>query len=164
MTGKDWKYTDFDFDRDYARSGVGVIFADTNPDLRKFKAAGGKLISYQGGNDALQIPGAIFDYYETVERTMGGRARTQDFFRLFAIPGMNHCTGGDGVFAFDYLGYLEAWVERGQAPDVMIGTHLPGPSQAPPKTFTRPVYPCPLHARYKGTGDPNDAANFVPVE
>ena len=49
------------------------MYTDNNPDLRRFKAAGGKLIVAQGGNDGLEIPGAIFDYYETVERTMGGR-------------------------------------------------------------------------------------------
>jgi hypothetical protein len=137
--------------------------------LRRFRDAGGKLLSYQGDTDMTEMPGAAFDYYETVEKTMGGPKATQDFYRLFAIPGMNHCGGGEGVSTFDYLSYLEAWVERGQAPDVMIGKHLPGPSGAPLNpatsgTFTRPVYPYPLHARYKGTGDPNDAANFVPVE
>jgi Tannase and feruloyl esterase len=173
--GKEWKYADFDFDRDYARSGAGVLFADTNPDLRKFKTAGGKLISYQGGNDALEIPGAIFDYYETVEKTMGGRVATQEFFRLFAIPGMNHCSEGDGVFAFDYLSYLEAWVEEGRPPDVMIGAHVKDLPKygsyglktpldpSTPVSFTRPVYPYPLHAKYKGSGDPNKAENFRPV-
>jgi feruloyl esterase len=29
--------------------------------------------------------------------------------------------------------------------------------------FSRPVYPYPLAARYKGSGDPNDAANFQPA-
>ena len=62
-----------------------------------------------------------FHYYETVEKTMGGLKATEDFYRLFPIPGMNHCGGGDGVSTFDYLSYLEAWVERGEAPDVMIG-------------------------------------------
>ncbi len=171
--GEDWKYSDFDMDSDYKRSGIGVQFADTNPDLRRFKAAGGKLLSYQGGNDTLEIPGAVFDYYETAEKTMGGRAATQEFYRLFTIPGMNHCGGGDGVSVFDYLSYLEVWVEQGRAPDVMIGAHLrgkgPGILKMPldpsiPVAFTRPVYPYPLHAKYKGTGDPNDAANFVPVE
>jgi feruloyl esterase len=89
---------------------------------------------------------------------------------------MNHCTGGAGAFAIDYLTYLEAWVEKGQAPDVMIGAHVQGTdwgqsmnlkfqlAPATPVTFTRPVYPYPLRAKYKGTGDPNDAANFAPVE
>lgn len=103
---------------------------------------------------------------------MGGRAAAQDFFRLFVIPGMNHCTGGAGAFAIDYLSYLESWVEKGAAPDVMIGSHvadsaahsLTSPLNGKAHvTFTRPVYPYPIRAKYKGSGDPNDAANFEPV-
>jgi len=177
----EWKYTNFDFDRDFARSGVGVLFADTNPDLRLFKAAGGKLISYQGGNDTSEIPGAVFDYYETVEKTMGGRAATQDFFRLFAIPGMGHCTGGVGADAADFLGHLEAWVELGEAPDRILSghykeispaeAHLFGepypyrkfPADTSKLSFTRPLYPYPHYPKYKGAGDPNRAENFEPV-
>ena len=190
--GPDWKIRDFDFDHDYQRLGMGALYTDSNPDLRKFKAAGGKLIVAQGGNDTLEIPGAIFDYYDTVTRTMGGSASTQDFFRLFVIPGMKHCSGGDGAFAVDYLSYLEDWVEHGHAPDRMVGAHvdtpyllqhseddgssvkdriwlaalkLPFPLDVEaPVTFTRPVYPYPLLTRYKGTGDPNDAKNFGPAE
>jgi feruloyl esterase len=174
--GKEWKYTDFDFDRDYQRSGIGWLFSDTNPDLRKFRDAGGKLLSYQGDTDMVEMPGALFDYYETVEKTMGGRKATQDFYRLFSIPGMNHCTGGDGPFAIDYLSYLEAWVERAQAPDVMIGAHVPGVrgyegaslrmplAPSTPVSFTRPVYPYPFYPKYIGTGDPNDAKNFAPAQ
>jgi feruloyl esterase len=126
VPGRDWTFRDFDFDRDYPRSGAGVLFNDTDPDLRQFKRAGGKLLVYQGGNDTGEIPGAIVDYHETVNKTMGGPAATDDFFRFFIIPGMNHCGGGDGAFAFDYLSYLEAWVERGTAPDVMTGAHVEG--------------------------------------
>jgi hypothetical protein len=190
-SGSGWKISDFDFDHDFKRLGSGAFYADNNPDLRKFKAAGGKLIVAQGGNDAAQIPGAIFDYYETVERTMDGRSATQDFFRLFVVPGMRHCSAGDGAFAVDYLSYLEAWVEQGRAPDKMIGSHVDtryllehsegnGESARDrvwwaafkliypldpgiPVTFTRPFYPYPLFAKYTGVGDPNDAVNFVPV-
>lgn len=120
----DWKVNTFNFDRDYKRIGLGALYNDTNPDLRKFKAAGGKLLVYQGGNDLLEVPGAILDYYSTTERTMGGRTATQDFFRLFMIPAMYHCTGGPGPYAVDYLSYLEKWVEASRPPDVMIGAHL----------------------------------------
>jgi hypothetical protein len=124
---------------------------------------------------------------------MGGAASTQDFFRLFVIPGMKHCSGGDGAFAVDYLSYLEAWVDHNHPPDRMVGAHvdaaylqkhseddgsssmkdriwfaavkLPIPLDADaPVTFTRPVYPYPLLTRYKGKGDPNDEKNFGPVE
>ncbi len=122
--GPGWKITDFNFDQDYKRLGMGALYTDSNPDLRKFKTAGGKLIVAQGGIDTEEVPRAIVDYYQTVERTMGGRHATQDFFRLFIVPGMKHCTGGDGAFAIDYLTYLEEWVEHGQAPDSMIGAHV----------------------------------------
>jgi Tannase and feruloyl esterase len=188
--GAAWKYTDFDFDRDYKRLGLGAMYTDNNPDLRRFKSAGGKLIVAQGGNDALEIPGAIFDYYDTVERTMGGRAATSDFFRVFVVPGMKHCSAGDGAFAVDYLSYLEAWVEQQRPPDVMIGAHVDkryllehsdqGTSADEriwwaafklafpldpeiPVMFTRPLFPYPQFARYKGTGNPNDARNFAPM-
>lgn len=92
---------------------------------------------------------------------------------------MGHCAEG-GAWAIDYLSYLEDWVEKGKAPGKLIGGHLELPKD-PTKaqevmrnlkyplqrsdvvTFTRPIFPYPMRAKYKGTGDPNDAANFVPV-
>lgn len=184
-TTPEWTPANYDFAHDYKRLGLGALYTDTNPDLRKFKATGGKLLVYQGWNDIVEMPTAIVDYYETVERTMGGRDSTQQFFRLFMIPGMNHCGGGSGAYAIDYLRYLESWVELGTAPTAMLGGHindsyleaLPEGSERPvvdlsrpnegaptiPLTFTRPVYPFPSYAKYKGKGDPNDAKNFVPV-
>jgi hypothetical protein len=175
--GPGWKFTDFDFDRDYQRlETTDAIFgAADNPDLRKFKAAGGKMILYQGWSDQSDIPADSIDYYDTTEKTMGGRAPTQEFFRLFVIPGMNHCTEGPGPFAIDYLTYLESWVEQGHAPEKMIGAHVQGLNweqsfklkypldPALPVSFTRPVYPYPLNAKFKGSGNPDDAANFIAV-
>jgi hypothetical protein len=172
--GPSWNLSDFDFDRDYKRVGMFATLANANnPDLRKFAALGNKMILYFGWDDLLQMEAV--DYYETLERTMGGRKATQDFFRLFSVPGMNHCSGGPGAFAIDYLTYLEDWVERGHAPNKMIGAHVNGltwseafglPLPLDPKipvAFTRPIYPYPVRAIYKGSGDPNDATNFVPV-
>lgn len=175
--GPKWTISDFDFDRDYKRLRMAesLFGAADNPDLRRFKATGGKLLLYQGGQDESDIPSDAVDYYEMAEKTMGGRAATQDFFRLFLIPGMNHCTTGPGAFAIDYLTYLEAWVEKGQVPDKLIGAHIENITYAdadlltfplPPTTpvsFTRPIYPYPVRAKYKGSGDPNSAMNFMPV-
>ena len=194
--GPNWQLTDFDFDRDYKLFGGGVqesLLNAANPDLRKFKAAGGKLLIYQGWNDQSDLPQMTLDYYEMVIKAMGGNASTMDFARLFMIPGMLHCTGGDGAFAIDYLSYLEDWVERGRPPDKMIGSHvddfylarlgggsgdsdsevhqflgalklkLPLDSEIPVK-FTRPLYPYPIRAMYRGRGDPSDANNFEPVK
>lgn len=124
--GPTWQEKDFDFDRDYKRFDSGVqesLLNAANPDLRKFKAAGGKLIIYQGANDPAVVPANTIDYYETMERTMGGRAKTREFARLYMVPGMGHCIGGEGAYAIDYLSHLDAWVEKGEAPEMMVGAH-----------------------------------------
>ena len=151
------------------------VFNDaTNPDLRAFKAAGGKLLLYQGWADEATFPDNPVIYYETVERLMGGRPATQDFFRLFMIPGQSHIPGNGGAETIDYLSYLEAWVERGQSPGVLLAQKLREHKRfAGPVTyqmylgkgnvdFERPVYPYPVQARYTGKGDPNAAESFEP--
>lgn len=175
--GTGFKPADFDFDRDYKRFGMmESLYGATNPDLRKFKAAGGKLIAYQGWADALALPLETIDYYDTVVKTMGGRASTEKFFRLFMLPGVNHCSGGVGADAVDFLDALEAWVEHGRAPDRLLSAHIkerpagsgypyrPFPADSAQAGFTRPVYPYPRRAIYRGRGDPNDAANFYATE
>jgi len=155
-----WDSRSINWDTDPARLGsVRAIYSGTNPDLRKFKARGGKLITYHGWADQSVIPMQSIDYYELTVRTMGGQTSTQDFSRLFMIPGMNHCRGGVGADAIDYLGYLEEWVENAKPPDVMIGKHIENGTVK----FTRPHYPYPDVARYSGQGNVNDAANWKRV-
>ncbi|SEJ72299.1 feruloyl esterase [Sphingobium sp. AP50] len=123
---------------EYAKR-MGVIegtSAALNPDLRQFKANGGKLISYYGWNDAFGGSRSVIDYYEAAERVSGGLKNTQEFFRLFMVPGMDHCGGGEGASVFDWLTALDTWVVDGKAPDSMTGFH-PGPEGKP--EFTRTV-------------------------
>lgn len=186
--GPSWTIKNVDFDRDYQRFGIAELTEPVNPDLRRLKGRDGKLLLYTGWNDALAGVGRTVDYYESAEKLIGGRAKTQDFFRLFVVPGMDHCTGGDGPFSIDYLSYLEAWVEKGQAPNKLMGSHvklddlmdkaMKGDQEAwhtlerrlefpldPAKVeFSRPIYPYPTQAKYLGHGDPKDAASFGPVE
>jgi feruloyl esterase len=126
---------------DYARR-MGLmdsLFSAVNPDLRQFKSHGGKLLSYYGWNDAMGGFRENVDYYEMVERVMGGPENTLDFYRLFMIPGMNHCGGGDGASAFDYVGVLDNWIEQGNAPDVLTGYH-PRSDGSPEFTRSVPYY------------------------
>lgn len=181
--GPSWRLSDFDLDRDYKRLGlVEALYDSSNPDLRKFKAAGGKMLIYQGLNDPAVLPRSTIDYYETVERTMDGKAATQSFVRLFVLPGMDHCGLGNGAYAVDWLSALEAWVEKGQSPDKLIGAHvrlddikfpddfarlarrLEFPLDPADVTFSRPIYPYPIWAKYRGRGDPNMAESFDPVK
>ena len=155
--GPSWELKDLDWDTDPARAGgLGSLYSATNPDLRKFKASGGKMIGYHGWQDQSVTPMQYVDYYELTTSTMGGLAATQDFFRLFMLPGVNHCATGPGADTIDYVSYLEEWVEKGKAPDVMIGKHIEGGVVK----FTRPHFPYPGVARYSGRGDVNDAANW----
>jgi feruloyl esterase len=173
--GPGWGYRDFDFDRDPARlAELEVLYSASQPDLRDFQAAGGKLMIYHGWADPIVAPLGSVDYYESVERAMGGRAQTQSFARLYMVPGMKHCFGGDGAFAIDYLAAMEAWVERGEAPDALRAAHLAGNHDSPsmirsfPRTpaeesFTRPVYPYPAQYRYSGRGAPELASSYRSV-
>lgn len=109
-----------------------------NPDLRRFKANGGKLLSYYGWTDFIGGADSIMDYYSAAERVIGSERDTQDFFRLFMMPGMDHCGGGEGAFVYDYLGTLDNWVETGKAPASMTGFR-PGPDGKPAFNYT--VFP-----------------------
>ena len=172
--GPSWKLADFDFDRDPRRLDLSdSLNGGANPDLRKFKAAGGKLLLFHGWADSTITPLSTIDYFDTTERTMGGSAATRDFLRLYMVPGMEHCGGGDGAFAIDFLAYLEAWVEKGEAPERIIGEHprsgIPAeranrvPLNPSDVEFSRPFYPYPIQTRYKGSGNERDAENFVPA-
>ena len=172
--GPAWKLSDFDFDRDSQRMGMmQTIYDSGNPDLRKFRTKGGKLLVFQGLNDNSVPPRKTIDYYETVERTMGGTRATQSFFRLFVLPGVGHGPGGPGADTIDYLSAIEDWVEGSKPPDRLIAARLKDsvqprffltsfPLDPDQVQFTRPVYPFPIRAKYKGRGDPNDATNFGP--
>jgi len=126
-------------------------------DRVKRHAEGILLIGADFRPQAVLLPGL---YYEGVTKMMGGQQRTEDFFRLFLIPGVHHCGGGPGLTDFDALTLLENWVEKGHAPDVLIARL----SANGAVERSRPVYPYPIRARYLSTGDPKQAASFGPVD
>jgi feruloyl esterase len=105
---------------------------------------------------ALTADGTV-QYYEDVVRTLGNRESVEGFFRLFLAPGMNHCGGGPGPNDFDALTALEQWVERGVAPDAIIASN----DGTTGVKRTRPLCSYPAQASYVGSGDINDAKNFV---
>jgi feruloyl esterase len=151
----------FNFDRDPATLARSRrIYDATSLDLRAFKAKGGKILLWHGLADAAIMATSSIGYYEAVSRLMGGRKETEDFFRVFLIPGVHHGSGGPGLTDFDAFSALEQWVENGQAPDRLIA----GRSNNAGVERTRPVYPYPILARYSGNGDPMQAASFVPFD
>ena len=141
----------------------------TDADLSPFKARGGKLIVYHGWNDpAIPAINAV-NYYQRVYMKMG--AETDSFLRLYMVPGMQHCDDGPGTDSFGQVGRLdfddprhsvsaalEQWVEKGTAPSAIIASKFGDDKQHP--KMTRPLCAYPQAAKYKGSGDTNDAANF----
>jgi feruloyl esterase len=154
-----WDWRTFDLDRDLARANEvdhGTINA-INPDLSKFTAHGGKLLMYHGWSDGSVAPRASVNYYTSVVKAMGGDAKTSGWVRLFMVPGMGHCGGGEGPNTFDMVGALEQWVEKGQAPAKIVASHTTNGVV----DRTRPLCPYPQLATYKGAGSIDEAANFV---
>lgn len=172
---KNWDYKTADLNAvtELADEKTAAILNSTNPNLRPFMKRGGKLIIYHGWSDAAIAPLNSIDYYKQVLAALGARD-TQKFVRLYMVPGMQHCGGGPGPNVFGQGGSgsddpehnvtlaLEHWVEKGAAPSSIIATKLADDSNPSKGTkMTRPLCPYPEIAKYKGSGDTNDAANFV---
>jgi feruloyl esterase len=147
---RDWKTFDLDRDMKVLDKEIGYVDA-VNPDLGKFKKSGGKLLLTHGWGDTGITPENTVLYYESVLDKMG--ANQSDWVRLFMAPGMGHCGGGPGVNTFDSISTLEKWVEKGVAPDTMLGTGANG--------FTRPLCAYPQFAEYEGSGDLKDGSNWA---
>ena len=123
----DWRVEDLTA-ADLSRASALSSVLDANgTDLSRFRRRGGKLVIYAGLADPVISPRSALDYH----RAAGGA----DFSRLFLVPGMLHCQGGLEPDAFgqsfvsppiaadpehDIRLALEAWVERGRAPDAII--------------------------------------------
>jgi Tannase and feruloyl esterase len=188
-----WDFHTLNFDTDvaYADNGVGVVINSINPDLRPFKSHGGKMIHYVGWADSAIAPMNSVNYYNEVARVVGrwrsSEAEEDDrgdsgrdirsFYRLFMVPGMAHCGGGDGPNAFgngtnapivdpqhDLLKALERWVEDDVAPRKIIATHYVNNNNTSGVAFQRPLCPYPQIARYKKGEDPTQADSFVCVK
>ena len=151
----------FDFDHDPgALDRARRIYDATSFDLRAVKARGGKILMWHGWADGAIMATSSVGYYEGVTKFTGGRKATENFFRLFLVPGVHHGGGGPGLTEFDALTALENWVEKGQAPEKLIASR----SSNGVVGRSRPVFPYPVLGRYSGKGDPKQAENFVPFE
>ncbi len=167
----------FDFDKDpaTAEAKVGGALNAINPDLKAFKAHGGKMLHYHGWNDGSPAPLASVEYYRAVESTMKGIKNTQDFYRLYMVPGMMHCGFGPGPNMFGNLtdvsgatdpqhnifDALRGWVEEGKQPDSIIATKFNGDDPKKGVAMTRSLCPFPQQAVWNGKGETKDAASFT---
>lgn len=167
-----WDADQFVMARDTPAIGkvLPELLADQT-DLSEFARRGGKVIVYQGWLDPSVRAQQTIEYYEALEKANGGRRQTQSFARLFLVPGMGHCRGGDGPDQFggsssppirndashDLLNAVVAWVEQDRAPESVVASKLVDRRVV----RSRPLCPYPKQARYSGTGSTDDAANFT---
>jgi hypothetical protein len=137
-----------------------------NPDLSQFRARKGKLISYHGLADVLIPPQGTINYYHRVVGNVGDMSRTQDFYRLYLIPGMSHgFSSGSAIPAAVPLPsvnqlyqMLTDWVEKGVAPPARVDLSST-PSTAFPSAVSRPMCLYPLKVTYK-SGDAKLASSY----
>jgi len=178
---KNFQNTSFDYDKDTDRAlNAKVVGRQTvadvynvKPDLSAFARHGGRLIMYHGWADQQISPFAALDFYRQIVASQG-QVRTDSFLRLFMLPGIYHCAGGPGAGNFGAAGpaakddaqhdiakALDAWVIAKKAPESFIATRLNEQTKAVERT--RLICRFPQMAKYKGSGDTNDAANFTCV-
>lgn len=176
---KDWLAFDFDKGTDAAIKAFAP-YSNSDPDLTKFKASGGKVLMYSGWADPNLHPQTLVDYHAEMTKAVGGEAAAKSFSRLFMVPGMNHCSGGPGpnVFGQDLanpsgattnagnnaLKALERWVDDDIAPEEIVATKFVGNDRTKGVVErTRPLCAYPKVARWSGKGTTDDAKNFACV-
>jgi hypothetical protein len=177
---KNWSFHGFDLDkgRADAQRTVGRVMNADDLSFARFKSRGGKFIAYAGMADSIVTPLSAVHTYEGVMAAQGRAsdpatlARVQQFYRLFLAPGVGHCGGGAGPNEFgqgggtkdadhDMVVALEQWVEKGVAPSRIVATKFIADDKAKGVAMTRPLCAFPQIAKYQGSGDMADAANFA---
>ena len=158
--GPGYSPVDMDLDRypvelDYMRE----LYRADNPDLSTFRDAGGKAIFYQGWADPAAVPEMTIGYYEDAREKMGGQSETDNFLRLFMIPGAGHCWESPHPVPdiFNPIEVLENWVEEGVAPARIDAKQH---DEAGNTIRSRPLCSYPGIASYKGSGNIDEASNF----
>jgi len=154
-----WDFRKFDYKADTARArafAAATLDAPANG-LGPFFARGGKLLLSHGWTDGLIPANNTIAFYRQLSDHLPAK-RVQDQLRLFMVPGMNHCSGGEGPSGIDTLAAIDGWASSGMAPDRLLATRPPGPQQP---SMSRPLCAFPLVARYKGEGPVDRAENFA---
>ena len=169
----EWDFKNFNVDTDLkaANEKTAQALNATDPNLKAFKARRGKLILYHGWNDPAISALNTVNYYDALTKVMG-KKDVDSFVRLYMVPGVQHCEGGPGPDSFGQVGELEfensshsveaaleEWVEKGNAPGSIVTSKFEGQDRSRAK-MTRPLCPYPQAAKYKGSGDTDEAGSF----
>lgn len=157
------------------------LFDATSPDLSAFEAAGGKLILWHGLADPHIAPANTVTLHDAMLDSLGAET-VAGFERLYLLPGVSHCSGGEGPSNLDLLTPMMAWVEGGKAPDAILtastaqtssfgqpagggrrsgGMPIKDLGVAPLPAMSRPVWPYPATAALKAGTEYTEAENWT---
>ncbi|KAF2124041.1 tannase-domain-containing protein [Dothidotthia symphoricarpi CBS 119687] len=134
----------------------GAILNADNPDLSALQMSDTKLLTWHGLNDQLIPFQNTVAYRKRVEGAMGGAQAVDDYYRLFLVPGVQHCGGGDGPVPTDPLAALITWVEDGQPPETLDAETTTEYGE----TITRELCAWPAKSKYMGIGDAKRASSW----
>lgn len=139
-TANNFSTVDMDFAVHLNPGGINIAGGYSH-NVSAYHARGGKLLAYHGHADPTVTSAlASRTFQRTAEVLQLTLEEMHDFFRLFYIPGMGHCSGGVGQWSIGQPGVsrptgtqfnhtdhsvllsLVDWVENGRAPDALVGT------------------------------------------
>lgn len=187
--GPNWNFNDYNDDIIALSDSINPGKATVGFDLSGFHNRGGKILSYHGMVDPLIPTSSTPYYYNHVLRNTTARSiDINSFFRFFLVPGMGHCSGtpantnapwyfagpnqqsslGKSVHSVpgfedaehDVLMAMMAWVEHGKEPQYIVGTKYVNDTSPANVLRQRPLCMYPRQAKFTGSGNANDAANW----
>ncbi len=160
--GWNWQVGDYAKELADARAYGGDLLDVAPASLVPFFARGGKLLLSHGWTDGLIPATNTVAFYTGLMGVIPVEERQRQL-RLFMVPGMNHCGGGEGASEFDTIGAIDAWATTGKAPERIVATRpaTAGPASPMREPLSRPLCPYPLIAKYDGAGDVNSEKSFV---
>ena len=133
---------------------LGHAALDVPPSgVEAYLAGGRKLLLSHGMADGLIPTRSTVNFYTALTQHAGAKELANT--RLFLVPGMGHCGGGDGPSVIDTISSIDGWVASGHAPQRIIARN---PPNAAPRT--RPLCPYPQQAVYSGQGSTDEEQNF----
>ena len=154
LQDSDWNYLTYDFKGYEKEMRYASAYLDaTSTDYSRFKNHKGKIIFWHGWNDPALSAYATIDHYKAVK---ANDPDLRDYMRLFLLPGVLHCGGGDGPSQVDWISLIRDWVENNNAPERVIASKTIGGKEV----MTRPIFPYPDEVVYDGKGDTNKESSF----
>ncbi|KIL87871.1 hypothetical protein FAVG1_08752 [Fusarium avenaceum] len=97
-----------------AKQSYESLIGTSDPDLTAFHKTGGKILGYHGMSDQIIPVKGTRHYYNKVKEII---PNVDSFYRVFEVPGLAHCAGGNGGQPVSIFDALRAWVENGTVPE-----------------------------------------------